>query len=311
MSRSLSHFWVTSNESRIIAAFQVLWFACNTVFRAIQGLMVTTLELTTIAFIVCMLATSIFWRHKPTGISKPIVLRSKYTISEILIKAGPAAKDPYRYTPLDFVSRKEWSISILWNHDQVILSRLGIRAFSRPNHKRPIDRIPNDNWPAVTGWAWLLCVGLTACYCSLFVCGWNFEFPSLVEHVFWKVASLGTLGLVLMGFVLELYGLRNGKLDVDLWMEKRQRLPQYHNGRSHDAGQRTWLGKVVGFMRNNSPDKDPAFNKDLHVHTLLMLLCAVYTIFRGYILVEDVIGLRSLPASAFETIEWSQYLPHI
>jgi hypothetical protein len=39
--------------------------------------------------------------------------------------------------------------------------------------------------------------------------------------------------------------------------------------------------------------------------------CAVYTIFRTYILVEDVIAFRALPADAYSTVDWWAFLPHV
>lgn len=40
-------------------------------------------------------------------------------------------------------------------------------------------------------------------------------------------------------------------------------------------------------------------------------LCALYLTFRIFIFVEDFIGLRALPPSAFETVEWTKFIPHI
>jgi hypothetical protein len=48
----------------------------------------TTLELTTLAFIYSMLATSICWRHKPLDVSYPITLETDITIAEILMKVS-------------------------------------------------------------------------------------------------------------------------------------------------------------------------------------------------------------------------------
>ncbi len=41
------------------------------------------------------------------------------------------------------------------------------------------------------------------------------------------------------------------------------------------------------------------------------VVSALYCLGRGYILVEDVIGLRELPNSTFETVAWTGYLPRI
>ena len=36
----------------------------------------------------------------------------------------------------------------------------------------------------------------------------------------------------------------------------------------------------------------------------------VYTLARTYIVLEVFVSLRSLPSGAFDTVEWSEFLPH-
>lgn len=43
----------------------------------------------------------------------------------------------------------------------------------------------------------------------------------------------------------------------------------------------------------------------------ITVMCVLYCLARLYILVEDLMGLRSLPKSAFDTVEWSKYIPHL
>jgi hypothetical protein len=69
--------------------------------------------------------------------------------------------------------------------------------------------------------------------------------------------------------------------------------------------------KLAAAIRNNSPDRDPAMEIPLRMWFPVTLLCAIYSTSRLFILAEDVIGLRKLPASAFETVNWSRYIPHI
>lgn len=40
-------------------------------------------------------------------------------------------------------------------------------------------------------------------------------------------------------------------------------------------------------------------------------VCLTYTIARMFLLVIAVISLRSLPSSAFETVDWVEFIPHI
>jgi len=64
-------------------------------------------------------------------------------------------------------------------------------------------------------------------------------------------------------------------------------------------------------VRNNSPDHDPVLRIPLEAIIPSMIVSAGYCIFRAYILIEDVLALRALPPSSFETVSWTQYFPHI
>ena len=175
---------------RAITVLQATWFVINLILRAAQKLTITTLELTTSAFIVCGVLTSLCWIRKPADVRVPDTIHTRASIETILYKAGSVAARPYQKTPLDFVSRKEWSWSILWYHGLYIFQRCGI-SFSPT--ARPLNRFQNTVIPEIDGLAYavlLLVVGLNF---AIFVAGWNFSFPSQVESTMWRVASLTSL----------------------------------------------------------------------------------------------------------------------
>src|SRR4051812_1289419 len=64
---------------RIIIVLQILWFSLNAIGRAAQNLAITTLELTTLGFIICTLGTYFFWFHKPLDVRSHMVLHCEYT----------------------------------------------------------------------------------------------------------------------------------------------------------------------------------------------------------------------------------------
>ena len=70
--------------TRLITVVQALLFSITCLARAAEHLPLTTLELTTIAFIFAMLASSCFWRHKAQNVRKAEVLKTEVTIAQIL-----------------------------------------------------------------------------------------------------------------------------------------------------------------------------------------------------------------------------------
>jgi hypothetical protein len=68
---------------------------------------------------------------------------------------------------------------------------------------------------------------------------------------------------------------------------------------------------AMASMKNVSPDQDPHLELPLRVVIPFTIICAIYCCFRVYILIKDDAGLRSMTASAYQNVEWSQYFPHI
>jgi hypothetical protein len=89
-------------------------------------------------------------------------------------------------------------------------------------------------------------------------------------------------------------------------IEKAERVP----GAQKTKWFQRMAHKTISWMRNNSPDQDPALETPLRMLIPASILCFLYTFSRLYILVEDFIGLRELPSSAFDTVKWSGFLPH-
>lgn len=91
---------------RLIMVLQTLWFLANFLGRIAQGLAITGIELTTVAFIYSSLPMMFLWRHKPADVGVAEVLVTDASMAEILLAGGDAAREPYSKTPLDFIHRK-------------------------------------------------------------------------------------------------------------------------------------------------------------------------------------------------------------
>lgn len=96
--------------ARTLNIAQVLWFTVSTLARVVQGLRITSLELTTLSLVLIMVFTTAIWCRKPMDISHPIIMECDVPLSTILA----AIEDPPNVmsrnngsTPLSFFDRQE------------------------------------------------------------------------------------------------------------------------------------------------------------------------------------------------------------
>lgn len=297
---------------RILTVGQILWFIVNMAARAAQHLAITCGELTTAAFIVCSIGTTFCWYYKPADVATPEIIKTEASISEILLKAGEPACEPHSRTPLDFVSRKEWPWSLYWSNWINILRNLGI-VFGPQT--RPVNRFENTLFHELPGAMNYVGLGMTAIYTSIFVCGWNYSFPTHTETILWRAAS-GAMMRTLIAywavteFAFSLYpAIRRRFAKKAPETLQSESIPQ----RQKEAGYGWFVSKVrsvAACVRNNSVSQDPALRVPLKAMLPIYVLGVFYCHARTYILVADIIQLRSLPASAYSTVDWMQAIPH-
>lgn len=298
---------------RLITLFQVTWFAINTVGRACAGLAITCMELTAAAFIVCTLATSFFWFHKPADVASAEHLQTEYTMEAIYNKVckfkGITSPHMYYRTPLDIISRQEWAWSKYWTNWMNILRVINIRFSPKT---MPVDRFENTiSLPLPLSWYFLFAF-LSLGYSGLFVGGWNFVFPTIVERYLWRTASLGLFGCCI-SYALVTH------LTLDAYPALKTRFQGRFLRKSEASNdtrpQRSWIGQrahgVAQKIRNNSVSQDPELELPLKALLPIYVLGFIYCCSRTYIFIADIIEVRSLPASAYQTVKWSTFIPHL
>src|SRR5438045_543931 len=150
-----------------------------------------------------MIGTSFCWMRKPTDIRIPTILECGTPISDILLAEEELASQPYKNTPLDFVSRDERLISLHWAYDQNILRKMHLPLFGRMIKVRPINRIPTDNWPSIDTTFAMFAFAFSLAYSAIFVSAWNYPFPSFPEALLWRISSVGTMVLILVTITIE------------------------------------------------------------------------------------------------------------
>ena len=147
-------------------------------------------------------------------------------------------------------------------------------------------------------------------YSAIFLSGWKFQYPTPLEQTLWRIASLAMLAYTIpCGFVL-LY------LECKYFDDWKRRDGGSWVFRSH-----AWCCRLFRLSSSEILEDAEMYAEKRRRPWKMALpglglayctgICAVYCLARGYILVEDLVGLRSLPGSAFETVEWTEYLPQI
>lgn len=220
MSRGYIEFPTISDEelldkskedtvAKLITCFKVGYLIVQCIARGIQKLPVMTIELSTVAIVVCSILMSICWMSKPQDVRYPIRINMPMTLDQVLREAGPVAARPYRQTPLDFVDdlTPSWALNI----QPFIKLPVG-------SHERPLPRIGDSLLPWLETLESLYLCLATVVYASVHLTGWNFKFPSRVEQILWRVSSLILVGTTALFWVLEAGAIvqRYGS-DQNLW----------------------------------------------------------------------------------------------
>ncbi|KAI1422278.1 hypothetical protein F5Y12DRAFT_799684 [Xylaria sp. FL1777] len=260
--------------AKIVALTQAAWLLAQTIARAVQGLAITPLELFAVAFAVPTLATSFFLANKPKDVEHTTTIVMEKPIAEILLAAGKSAEQPWVDTPLDFVEkpfRERWERASPFRHFGGL-------------QKRPIQRIPDDFVAPPNGRQSLIVWVVSTVHAAVHVAGWSFSFPTRAESIIWRVASLILLFFMFTGGVIPV-------ISTEPWFDFEFTL--------------LWV-----WVRKTNV-QDPTWIRRYLLRRISDVTYALYTTARVLLFVEVFIAFRSLPASAYQTVNWSGFLPHI
>ncbi len=265
--------------ARALTLTQIVWFLVQSLGRSIQYLDLSTLELSTLAFIFCTLNTFFFWRHKPLDVITPIVLPCSSRIEDIIIEAGKGPLSEYSQTPLDFVKPPVSRTSLIapfWFGIKTVFD------WRKRSDSLPIKSFDNSRTTPPRGIKVaniIFAIVFTFSYFGIHLAGWNFVFPSKTEQSLWRISSLTLLSLLVFYLLAIIFG-------------------------TFMAG---WLAKTVF-----DNDKETTI---IGVGSLLSRRAAIlihspvivaYTLARIYIIVEGFVSLRTLSFTAFADVDWSK-----
>lgn len=250
--------------AKLIAAAQSGWFAIQIVARGIEGLAVTLLELSTICLMTCTGAALYFWFNKPLDARVPTIIYSDHSIAQILLKAGDAAKEPFRDTPLDFCeavsyTSTQFPFNHLWGEQE-----------------RPLPRIPNDRDSLLHSWKIVVVISIpTAAFGTLRLIAWNFDFPTRAEQELWRYTCLGGGAVLGIGCLSEALAIVASNYTLS-------------GMRTFNDYKTRWRWCLVFYGAG-----------------------IMYFVARVIVVVEVAMTLRALPASCFETVQWTSMWPHV
>ena len=122
---------------------------------------------------------------------------------------------------------------------------------------------------------WASIIGLSVAYGGVHLSAWNFEFPTAVESLLWKVSGILIPGIIFLA-IFGIYFPANRFIGFSL-------------NRFRQQG-RLWV-KCLDFLPQ--------------LPLRLSFLCRVY------IVVEAYISLRAVPIGVYWTPEWIQMIPHV
>lgn len=302
---------------RLITLIQTLFFMTNMLLRAIQKLTITALELSTSAFVVVGILTTVFWFRKPADVVRCDFIDANMPIATILTNHNLPVDAPYTYTPLDSIGREEWSWSILWMHGLGCLRRLHLAGQPK---ELPVQRVQNTIVPVIEGWFLFCFAVVTMTYLGIFVVGWNYSFPTSIEQILWRSASLTALisaTLFLLVQQLSFHWCPSLRLklnrtrffsEISEWLGASDCAKQKF-GRFKPLKDK--LDHLLAPIRNNSVSKVPELDAPVGAILLTWVLGLFYCFARAYIFIADFVELRSLPKSAYRTLNFSSLAPYI
>jgi hypothetical protein len=245
----------------------------------------------------------------------PDFITTQTSIEDILNDAGDAAANAYYYyyTPLDFVSRNEWSWSIIWSHGLTLLRKMHLAA---PPAERPIPRKQNSLIPAIEGRWYAVFVVVSLGYFGIFLAGWNFSFPTRIESIMWRVATV-TAVVSALAECVALQVSYTWYPALRDWLKEVQSRHEINAPRTSESEKKNnsnnkwkWFKEWKAYLENNSLRKDPIMHTPLGLIAVTWVCGIFYCLSRAYVVIADIIELRSLPSSAYQEVEWSGYWPH-
>jgi hypothetical protein len=273
---------------RVVTTTQAAWALAQVFGRWAKHLPISNLELGTVAYVLCALATYIAWWHKPYDVSIITVLE-QVSIQDYQNKVGPGYRhsisdndNDHNNDPID---ARRGSNDLhggpdvttgpdIVDHgvDRDFNDQLGRLGASFIFWASPDEAMIGHYTPSMTGQIWWSFF-LAVVFCSfggIHAAGWNFSFPTVAEMWLWRVCSLIQVVVPFFLFLCLAF-----KRIVSYWFP-------------YPRGQ--WVQST---------------------YDMILLPCgAIYLVARTIIVVLMFCTLRSSSPDIYKKLSWSSFVPH-
>ena len=242
-----------------LAVLHILWLVIQTLARGVEHLAITQLEITVLGFSSCAVVTYFLLWHKPQDVKVPTYIEVGRTLTREHV-IGLAARSPVA----TLMIKQYWlhGVAIRAMADNVFPWTPGIR-FRVPYFMKKSTYL-NPHLIGIGGGG--------AIFGGIHLAAWNFEFPTGVERMLWRVSATYLVVIPLIGITIYcLLQHFNKEEDTDV-----------------TDGKIYTIFKFIG--RVGIP---------------------LYLLARLYLMVEVFRCLAYPPQSVFEDVTWPSIIPHI
>lgn len=183
------------------AVLQISWLVVQIIARASEGLAISLLEITTLAFAACAIATYILLWHKPQDVMTPTYIDATNILTREQV-IGLAARSP---------------VSTLFVHE-FWLHGVAIRAMADsvfPWTRGIPIRLP---WRNDTFYLNPVFIGIGfggTLFGSIHFIAWNFGFPTPVERILWRVSCCVLISTPLLSTATYFMTIHNARRDSE------------------------------------------------------------------------------------------------
>jgi hypothetical protein len=273
--------------SKGIVIFQILWFIFQFVARIHQKLPISELELVTIGYTVLNLVTYFFWWHKPQNLSCPLRVYAKDLPSEkdlqeqssgseeserlLLVPQSSVCNIPKTQTITHFKGR--WAV---WQRMAGLLFNVMIGAGNKDDDSGFFtEEVLWYTGESTRGKSFIIFTASATLACifgGIHLVAWNFGFPTSTERLIWRTMAVIIMAVPVCGLAESLL------LQVtDKTLEKA-------------TDDTIW---------------------DFFALVPAILLIFAYAIARIILLVQVFVLLRSVSPEIYQTVAWTNYIPHV